>query len=173
MIKNKFLFISSLFILLNLSITNAEEKKPMPCMENPKYSEFDFWLGDWDVFDKKGNKQGTNTIKKIYDGCLITESWMSVNNTPGFSTNFYNPVTDKWAQRWVSAGSIIEYDGGIKDGSMVLEGHIYYQQSKQSAPFRGTWTLLEDGQVRQFFEQFDKEKNKWNVWFEGFYVKKK
>jgi len=54
-------------------------------MENPKYQEFDIWLGNWDVFDKKGTKKGTNKVEKINDGCLITESWMSVNNNLGFS----------------------------------------------------------------------------------------
>lgn len=171
-------FINQIFlaflILLLISIsprTFAEENKVMPCSDNEKYHQFDFWLGNWDVYDDKGTKQGSNIIEKIYDGCLITESWTSVNNTPGFSTNYYNPVTDKWAQRWVSAGSIIEYEGGLKKGSMILEGKIYYHKSKLSAPFRGTWTLLEDGRVRQFFEQYKAKDKKWNVWFEGFYVK--
>ena len=143
----------------------------MPCLDNAKYHEFDFWLGQWDVYDKKGVKQGSNSIEKIYDGCLITETWVSVNNTPGFSTNYYNPVTDKWAQRWVSAGTIIEYEGGLVDDSMFLEGTIYYHQSKRSATFRGTWSLLDDGRVRQFFEQYNDKDKKWDVWFEGFYVK--
>lgn len=30
------------------------------------------------------------------------------------------------------------------------------------------WKLLEDGRVRQFFEEQD-EQGEWQVWFEGFY----
>jgi hypothetical protein len=40
-----------------------------------------------------------------------------------------------------------------------------------SAPFRGLWTLLPDGRVRQFFEQYDKDSESWAPWFEGFYTK--
>ena len=158
-------------LTITASSVLAEEKIPMPCMENSKYQEFDFWLGDWEVFDVKGTKQGSNKIEKIYGGCLITESWTSVNNTPGFSTNYYNPVTDKWAQRWVSKGTIIEYEGGMNNGSMILEGTIYYHKSEKSAPFKGTWTLLEDGRVRQFFEQYSQKDKKWLTWFDGYYVK--
>ena len=80
----RLLLLTLLLIMFN-SISYAEEQKVMPCMDDAKYHEFDFWLGHWDVFDKAGKKQGSNIIEKIYDGCLITERWTSVNNTPGFS----------------------------------------------------------------------------------------
>ena len=143
-----------------------------PCSTDP-YKAFDFWLGYWEVHDKSGKLQGTNRIEKSADGCFIHENWTAGNNSTGYSINYYNPVTEKWSQKWVSAGSVIEYSGKIeKAGELVLEGMIYYQQSKQKAKFRGTWTLLEDGRVRQFFEQHDKESDEWKVWFEGFYSKK-
>ena len=164
------LFVSLLLISLSSNLM-AQEKELMPCMDNAKYQEFDFWLGSWNVFDAKGNKQGSNVIEKIYNGCLITENWTSINNTPGYSMNYYNPVTDKWAQRWVSAGTIIEYEGGLKEGAMVLEGTIYYHKSVESAAFKGTWSLLEDGRVRQFFEQYSKKESTWKTWFDGYYVK--
>jgi len=97
---------------------------PTPCIKDVHYQDFDFWLGDWDVYDGKGNLVGKNLIEKKFTNCLITESWQSSSNTPGFSMNYYNPVTKKWTQKWVSNGAVIEYSGNIVDGSMILEGTL-------------------------------------------------
>jgi hypothetical protein len=55
---------------------------------------------------------------------------------------------------------------------MLLVGTIHYIAQDKTVPFRGLWTLLDDGRVRQFFEQFDEEKDVWAPWFEGFYTRK-
>jgi len=54
---------------------------------------------------------------------------------------------------------------------MVLSGRINYYSTGKSHAFRGTWTPLADGSVRQFFEQQDPESQAWAVWFDGIYVK--
>lgn len=142
-----------------------------PCQKDSGYNQFDFWLGTWEVTNAQGQVQGVNKIEKTSDGCLIKEHWTSAGGNHGFSMNYYNPRTGKWTQNWVSAGSVIDYNGGLIDGSMILKGHIFYQGQDVKAKFRGTWTLLDDGRVRQFFEQHDAEKDVWGVWFEGFYKK--
>jgi hypothetical protein len=55
---------------------------------------------------------------------------------------------------------------------MLLVGTIHYIAQDKTVPFRGLWTLLDDGRVRQFFEQLDEEKDIWSPWFEGFYTRK-
>jgi hypothetical protein len=54
---------------------------------------------------------------------------------------------------------------------MVLNGKINYYKQDKSFPFKGTWTANDDGIVRQYFEQFDEEKQVWSVWFDGIYIK--
>ena len=39
----------------------------------------------------------------------------------------------------------------------------------QRQPFRGTWTPLEDGVVRQHFEQSGDDGATWTTWFDGYY----
>ena len=51
---------------------------------------------------------------------------------------------------------------------MALEGEIAYRNGTK-APFRGVWTLQEDGSVRQHFTQYDAEADTWNDWFIGIY----
>ena len=161
--------IISVLIMTGFSPVYANQT---PCQKDVNYQAFDFWLGEWQVTNKQGVVQGTNSITKSDDGCLIHERWTSAQGNKGYSSNYYNPITKLWAQRWVSAGSVIEYTGGSeKPGQMSLEGMIYYQQNGLQAKFRGTWSLLEDGRVRQFFEQYNADKEEWSVWFEGFYSK--
>ena len=50
---------------------------------------------------------------------------------------------------------------------MILEGRYVLPGGKRLT-MRGTWTLLEDGRVRQFFETSEDQET-WTPWFEGFY----
>ncbi|MDH3588565.1 MAG: hypothetical protein OEQ74_04105 [Gammaproteobacteria bacterium] len=143
-----------------------------PCEEGAHYGDFDFWVGNWDVFSSDGNKAGTNRITTVENGCVLQELWTGASGITGRSLNFYDPNKDKWRQHWVSpTGTLIDIEGGLVDGSMVLAGSIFYTGTGQEANFRGTWTLLDDGRVRQFFEQHDADGDAWNPWFEGFYVR--
>jgi len=55
---------------------------------------------------------------------------------------------------------------------MVLEGEIQDLAVGGGNKFRGTWTLLADGRVRQFFEESPDGGKTWNPWFEGFYTRR-
>lgn len=144
---------------------------PPPC-EGEAYHQFDFWVGDWNVAATNGQFAGNNSITREEGGCLLLESWTSASGTTGQSYNFYNPATDTWRQVWVSAGAIIDYEGGLTEtGSMKLIGTITYHASGQSSPFTGEWTLNEDGSVTQHFEQYNVETEEWATWFTGIYTR--
>ena len=147
---------------------------PSPCKTDPAFRAFDFWVGDWKVSDRASGKYaGDNSISEIEGQCALMEDWQGQGGSTGKSVNYYNPVTGKWRQIWVSAGAYsLDIEGGMKDGSMVLTGTIWYYARAQSAPFRGTWTPNKDGSVRQFFEQYDSEKQAWQPWFDGLYERK-
>ncbi len=140
-----------------------------PC-QGEDYRAFDFWRGTWTVADAAGNAVGTNTISVGEAGCVLQESWRSTAGNTGRSLNYYDPLRDVWRQVWVSGGSIIDIEGGPDDhGSMVLTGSITYTGNATRQDFRGRWTLLPDGRVRQFFEQ--SAGSEWSPWFEGFYTR--
>ncbi len=145
------------------------QQQPFDCAHSAPHRQFDFWLGQWEVRDGEGSLQGTNLVELIQKGCALREQWRSVQGGTGESLNYYSAGTGRWHQLWVDAGSnIIAISGGLREGSMELVGTIEYLQGNQVFPFRGTWTALEDGRVRQFFEQQD-EQGQWQTWFEGFY----
>jgi len=154
----------------------AESEAPPtpPCMraDNDEHDDFDFWVGEWNVYDTEGNYAGHNAITKINAGCLIHEHWVGRGGFPGDSYNFYDPLAGEWRQVWVSGGFMIDYTGGLnEDGEMVLEGELASFANRQPQDFRGVWTPNEDGTVRQYFEMKD-ESGEWQPWFEGRYVRK-
>jgi len=148
--------------------TTAPQTPPPPCRYEI-YRAFDFWLGEWEVFDLDDKKVGENKISARENGCLMLEEWTSASGGTGQSYNFYDPGMKKWRQIWVSGFGTIDYAGGLNDdGAMALEGEIAMRNAT-TAPFRGIWTLQDDGSVRQHFDQYNSETEKWDVWFVGIY----
>ncbi len=121
-----------------------------------------------------GQRAGVNDIRKEQGGCALVERWKSVRGGTGMSLNYYDPATGEWVQNWVGAdGSVIDIRGGLQDdGSMLLEGFIRYVGQEGRKRFRGRWTLLEDGRVRQAFEQSDDDGATWAEWFVGLYTRR-
>ena len=145
------------------------------CESTEHFNDFNFWLGEWNVYsnDEKRQFQGTNSITVHHKNCLIMENWTNQQGGTGRSMNYYDPVEDQWRQLWVAGGYSIDYTGGLNEsGSMVMNGKINYYTTGKSNAFRGTWTPNDDGSVRQFFEQQDAESKAWSVWFDGLYIQK-
>jgi hypothetical protein len=140
-----------------------------PCEFDPRFSDFDFWVGRWRVLDAAGNPQGANEIEKTEGGCLLIERWRGATGTTGTSMNFFDPAAGEWVQIWVSPTLQIDIRGGLTDGSMRLEGEILDLQSGDRRPFRGTWTPQAGGVVRQHFEQLADDGSTWATWFDGYY----
>ena len=141
-----------------------------PCEYDAAFGEFDFWLGAWDVHMANGNFAGNNEIARAQRGCVLIENWHSAFGGTGTSINYIDKITGEWVQVWNDAsGSQINIRGGMTEEGMLLAGTIHYVGNGQTLPFRGLWTPLEDGRVRQFFEQSNDDGETWSPWFEGFY----
>jgi hypothetical protein len=142
-----------------------------PCETVPEFSQFDFWLGDWEVRTPDGTLAGHNSITKDQGGCAITENWRAASGAGGRSTNFYIPSSDLWRQVWVgSNGTLIDMSGSLVDGEMRMEGTIEYTTTGRVVAFRAVWSTNEDNSiVRQRMEEFDVATASWQLWFDGFY----
>ena len=155
-------------------VMSVINKNYAPCEYVEEAKDFDFWVGEWEVYDKAGSvKYGDNTITRTNRGCYLYEQWVSSTGVPGNSMNYYDPGQKRWRQHWVGAGgSIIDIYGGLVGGSMVLKGRLYTINPPSEKPFRGTWTPLPDGRVRQLFEHSDDKGKTWISWFDGYYQRK-
>jgi hypothetical protein len=166
--------ISLLGLLFVAGATCAQSQAPQfPCEEDERFAHFDFWVGEWDVHVADGTYAGSNSITSDYRKCVLVEDYSTPKGFVGMSVNYLDHRTGEWVQVWNDAsGSQINIRGGLTDAGMRLVGTIHYVGNNSTLPFRGTWTLLEDGRVRQFFEQYNEETEAWDTWFEGFYTRK-
>lgn len=123
-------FLSVLFILFfSISILPQDNKSQKPC-SSPEASQFDFWIGEWNVEwkNKDGTKaEGTNVVNSILGKCVIEENF---NGNPGVffkgkSFSVYNPVKKIWQQTWVDdQGGYMVFTGGMEEGKMILSRRI-------------------------------------------------
>ncbi len=98
----KHTFLLALFSFSFSTICISQQAKSSPCKTDAVYRQFDFWIGEWIVFDQKGNKAGDSKIDLILDSCIIQENRTSNGNAySGKSFNTYNASTGQWQQTWV------------------------------------------------------------------------
>jgi hypothetical protein len=143
---------------------------PPPCAA-AEHREFDFWLGSWNVHTPDGRLAGRNEIEREYGGCVIHERYDTDRGYRGESLNVYDAGRKVWHQTWVdSSGTLLLLEGGLRDGSMVLEGETAGEGGR-SARHRITWTPNADGSVRQLWESTDAE-GRWTVAFDGRYTRR-
>jgi hypothetical protein len=143
-----------------------------PCESDEAFRAFDFWVGEWVVHGPAGALAGTNTIRRAERGCVLIENWTSASGGTGMSINYLDHSTGEWVQVWhAEGGSQIHIRGGMTDEGMRLVGELHEVGTNTTAPFRGLWTPLEDGRVRQYFEQSADGGETWLPWFEGFYTR--
>ena len=144
-------------------------------MKNAHTREFDFWIGEWDVYSTGGNQiVGSSKIEMEAGGCFILENWTAIGfpNT-GKSMNFVDPVTNKWKQVWVgSGGAVTEYINGVyKDSVMEFESSSITPPGNMKIRFR----FFNQGanQVRQFQESSTDDGKTWSVAYDLTYIRKK
>jgi len=163
-----------LFVLFAAGSACAQAQTPQfPCEDDVRFTEFDFWIGEWEVHTGDGAFAGTNAIESAHRGCVLIENWTSATGGTGMSINYFDHASDEWVQIWNDgSGSQINIRGGLTDEGMLLTGTIHYVGNATTLPFRGLWTLLPDGRVRQYFEQSEDDGETWVSWFEGLYTRK-
>lgn len=165
----------TLILLLPWAAFAQEEPVPEPVpagkCEAAEHRQFDFWLGEWNV-TSGDQPAGTNRISSIQNGCVLQEHWQGAGagGITGTSFNIYDRATGLWHQTWVDAsGTLLQLDGGIVDGAMVLSGERPARTGRGVAQHRISWMPNEDGSVRQLWEASQDGGATWNVIFDGLY----
>jgi len=157
--------ILTMAMLLMAIFVGAQNQSPC---SSPKAHEFDFWIGNWTVYQNGTEKiVGHNNIVAVADGCGIQENWKDVTGSNvGTSLNKYAFRKGKWQQFWIdNSGLTLELEGDYADNKMVMMG-----QSPNSTD-RITWFKNADGTVRQLWEQSKDKGTTWTVAFDGLYKK--
>jgi tetratricopeptide (TPR) repeat protein len=145
-----------------------------PCEADPAYHKMDFWLGRWEA-KVEGKKDGTDVIEKTLNGCALMENWDDVDGHQGKSLFYYNPVTGKRKQVWVTdAGPLkekLEVEAPEK-GSVRFQGEIPMRDGRTIFD-RTTLTPLPGDRVHQVIEQSQDGGKTWSVGYDAIYERPK
>ena len=93
-----------------------------PCSA-PECSQFDFWLGEWNLTWNDTSK-GNNSVRRILNDCVINENFSDpATNYMGMSWSMYDLNKKEWKQTWVdSQNGYIVLTGKYDNGEMILSG---------------------------------------------------
>lgn len=105
-------------------VSAQQQANAKPCT-GPHYRTLDFWVGEWDAFDEKGQAIGTNRITRDeYGDCVINEHFrMGDGSMLGHSVSIYRPGPKQWRQTWVdSQNGYFDLVGGpVSGGDQTFE----------------------------------------------------
>jgi len=168
-----------LFLCIVPFLSNAQQPSRLPCSD-PVYRQFDFWIGEWEAYNLKGQKAGDSKIELILDSCIILENWTSASIIKGLryagkSYNTYNAATKKWQQYWVdNTGGVTEYfDGHFENDKIILQTANIKQPDRTNKIQKMTFFNLGPDKVRQFGESSTDEGKTWKTDFDLEYRRKK
>jgi hypothetical protein len=154
------------------SISTAEnpnhrntEQSPGAC-DASEYKQFDFWIGDWDTFDRGSTIPNAHVnITKILDGCVIHEEYAGADRHRGESFSVYDKSRRVWHQSWVTnRGELLMIEGTFTDGQMVLSG-LDLTAGGRKRIVRGIWKA-EPGGVRETAVRSIDGGKSWEPWFD-------
>lgn len=148
-------FLFTVLCSATMLCSSGQTSSKLPCGD-PVYRQFDFWIGDWEAFDTRGNKAGDSKVSLILDSCIILEEWTSASINRGIryagkSFNAWNAATRQWQQTWVdNAGGTNEYLLGTFDNNRIIYRTAPFPFKKDSMAIRKmTFTNLGPVKLRQ------------------------
>ena len=107
--------------------TSSTAAPPAPCSASEQ-KQLDFWVGEWDLTwpgAKPGEiDHGTNSIKRVLDGCVVEENFSAgkSGHLRGTSVSMFDGASGKWKQTWVdNEGGYLDFVGGFTDGHMFFQ----------------------------------------------------
>ena len=133
---------------------------------NAAYHQFDFWLGEWDVYAYGTEKLvGKSHIMSINDSSGILENYHTPDGRyKGKSLNTYNRKTKQWEQYWIdNSGLVLKLSGEFRDRKMIMLNFDGLKRNKI------TWQT-EAQNVRQTWESSKDGGKTWTTVFDGIYI---
>jgi hypothetical protein len=160
-IRVLFLIVATAALTLPLSA----QLSPRAC-DSSDYHQFDFWVGDWEVFDS-GKPVAHVTVDKILGGCVVRERYREPQGHEGQSFSLYDAGQHLWRQTWMTnSGKFLEITGKFQGDNMVLSGTDH--DSTPIRLVRGTWKSVKGGVEETATTSTDSGKS-WTTWFDLFF----
>lgn len=165
-------YITIFVISTFFSIITAQTTVKKPC-SSIEYSQFDFWVGNWNVYNDKGALIGVNNIVKMTNACTIQENWTSkTSKSKGTSYNYFNKIDNSWNQVWIdNSGFSLILKGKFEKGKMILNSEII-KSKKGSYRNQIIWEKKKDNSVVQIWNYINENGKVIKEVFKGLYKKR-
>jgi hypothetical protein len=144
----------------------ANVQSAAPCA-GANYRQFDFWVGDWDVFDVERPTVvvAHARVELILNSCVLHEVYEGLDGHKGESFTIYDVTRDTWHQSWVNDhGYLLTIEGRLRGSSMILEGVDHLPNGKPRQ-VRGEWRPQDRG-VREVAARSIDGGVTWVPWFD-------
>lgn len=135
-----------------LSATATPGLDPARPCDSPAHHAFDFWLGDWAVYDAQSGRQvATDHVDALYGHCVIRQQMRFVGQTyrhpgtpfplAGMSISRFDG--QHWVQLWADNqwGAIVLSGKARADGAVELDSVI----PSRGRDMRLVWHAVPDG----------------------------
>jgi hypothetical protein len=127
----------------------AQAKAPRPaCTDRAEFHQLDFWIGDWEVFNKD-QKLSDTAVQRALKGCALEEIWSGARGNDGKGLSTYNERTKKWEYFWVSSSGATSHFAGELLGTEMRFAMDQVQPDGSIRQRHWSLILLPDGRVRE------------------------
>jgi hypothetical protein len=112
--------VTLLALTVNSPITIAQQP-PASC-RGTEYRALDFWAGEWEVTNAKGQPAGTSTVEIASDGCAVIERFAGPGRKyVGTGLHYFDTATRKWLQYFADNRPVLT----IMQGETIATGIRY------------------------------------------------
>jgi hypothetical protein len=148
-------------LLMTTAFAQAPPAKPCT---SPESSQFDFWLGNWDL-TYNDSVHASNTITRELGDCVIQENFKDpVTKLNGKSWSVYNTRLKKWQQTWVdNQGGYIVLTGGMENGNMILSTFPFKTPKGTTVQNRMIYSNIKPDSLDWSWESTNDEGKTWTV----------
>lgn len=145
--------------------------------DTPKHKQFDFWLGDWQVFDGATNQLiAFDRVEKQFRGCVVQQDlvWLTDQfRRPDLDYRISGrSVSVMTGEGWVMLWMDTYGSSGLVEGGLQADGNMVFQ-TRDSGPDRprikGVWQRGTDGTVRNTGYRSSDGGRTWNKYFDYVY----
>jgi hypothetical protein len=159
-------------VLLTMAAVATPAQHSTACRAR-EHRQFDFWIGEWDVTNSRGQRIGASLVERVPGGCALSETWTGANGLRGQGISAWDSTANTWHHSWTdNEGTTLNLSGGIVNGAMVMEGERRLPDGTTTLE-RITWTPNADGSIRQLWETSrDRGMRRTNV-FDAVYRKRR
>jgi hypothetical protein len=163
------IFILVVFDLISTlppTLASAKDSPKHSSCAAPEYSQFDFWLGDWDAFEAGSSAPDSRIqVTRVLDGCALRERYTGADGHRGESLSIYDSSRKVWHQSWfTNRGELLVIEGTLEAGTMVLSGADRTADGRERR-VRGIWKP-EGGRVRETAVRSADGGKTWQPWFD-------